>query len=367
MEEAHEYYCLGCGKKIPKERVKYLIESGRRVEYCASCQEEYDPTPLKIGIPQASGVPYGDIDITTAIETENSEVVDEFRARNTSSKKEYFSEKYNELDSLHSEYEELKYINLEQELQKLTIPETIEEGKVYLYTDESCYLSRKHPYMVIGGVFIPVSAYSQELSTVNKIIESLNKDIKIRKLPELKWTYVSKKKEGDLIHRLLYRLATETNIYNNFSCIVIPNKLDFKRYHNDDKELAFAKFYYLYVSRRCYFYVKDLKRPCKFIVVMDDRDSPYSQEDIKKLTNKYLLQKTDGKANIVSIKRASSQNEIFIQLVDLLIGAVSYRFNRESKVYQGQKQELRETRDRISKMVVGLLKDRKAIWRWKPS
>ncbi len=112
-----------------------------------------------------------------------------------------------------------------------------------------------------------------------------------------------------------------------FRCIAIDKtKINYERYHDKDKEIAFYKFYYQLLKRR-------IKEDVQQYLFLDFRPSK-NKNSVRRL-GEFLGILTKG---IKHIQAYPSDQNIFIQIADILTGAVAYSYN--SKLDSKVKKEL---------------------------
>lgn len=170
----------------------------------------------------------------------------------------------------------------------------------------------KDKYMVIGGIWIPASERNKVKNKINylKKIYGINN--------EVKWKNVSPSKE-DFYLDLIDYFFSNRNI--RFRCIVVDSsKVNMEIYHNSDSELGFYKFYYQVLNKWC-----------------EGNESYWIYLDYKsnKMGNRlHVLKDILNNATFSDIKEVqaiNSSESVFIQMADILIGAVGYIFNEYSE------------------------------------
>ena len=188
---------------------------------------------------------------------------------------------------------------------------------IELYCDESRQdlfynkdvISNTNRYIFIGGVMINREDRLEIKNKINELKKKYNLNIKT----ELKWNRVTKK------YLNLYKEMIDIYInYNiNFRTICIDsNKIDLK-YHNDNAELGFYKFYYQLLNNW-------ISSNSKYIVYTDIKT--YSDPNV--LNNlKRCLNNKNHPNNIEKIYAIESHESVFLQLEDILMGVTSYKMN----------------------------------------
>jgi len=187
------------------------------------------------------------------------------------------------------------------------------ENRYNIYCDESRMENPESRKMVIGA-----------LEVLRKDVPGIRKQLKeiFRKHDfkyELKWTKVHK---GFLI---FYKTLIDFFISNSamsFRCIVVDkDKVNLKRYHDSDEELAFFKFYYLLLKEK-------LLSNNEYYIFLDKKPTR-DKNRIRALhafLDSYILLNRHS-CNIKHIQALSSKENIFIQFADFFTGLVGFACN----------------------------------------
>lgn len=183
----------------------------------------------------------------------------------------------------------------------------------YIFIDESRYLEHDNfKYMVIGGIWVSINSVEE--------IKLNIKEIKNRFgiFSEMKWKKVS-------TYTLPFHNEILDYFFNhpdlNFRCVTVnKEKLVHKEYNSQYKD-----FYY----KVCYqLLIKKIKKPFSYRIFLDYKDK-YNREKILTLKRCLVVKLKDIEEEIIyDINTIRSENSIFIQLCDLLIGAVGYGRNK---------------------------------------
>lgn len=163
-------------------------------------------------------------------------------------------------------------------------------------------------YMIIGGIWVNRS----ERKKVKNKINYLKKKYEIH--GEVKWTKVSPMSLEFYKEVLNYFFENE-NL--RFRCIVVDShKLDLKKYHNSDGELGFYKFYYQLLN-------KWIEGNEVYRIYLDNKSNKDGNRlhELKSILNKVSF------SSIESVLSVNSNESIFVEIVDILIGAVGYKYN----------------------------------------
>jgi hypothetical protein len=164
-------------------------------------------------------------------------------------------------------------------------------------------------YMVIGSIWIPGTI---RVDLKNKIKELQNKH---QVYGEIKWNNVSPSKIE--FYQELIRLFFDTEQLR-FRCIVVDSHaVDLKRYHDSDSELGFYKFYYQMLTH----WINEHKY---FWIYVDYKKNKVPDR-IKTLQN--VLWNSSRKGTVEIVQAINSKQSLMIQLADVLIGIVGYKYN----------------------------------------
>ncbi|MDP2749834.1 MAG: DUF3800 domain-containing protein [Nanoarchaeota archaeon] len=177
-----------------------------------------------------------------------------------------------------------------------------------IYCDESSIDNPQSNMMVIGALFI-------ERGFVPEIKEAIKK---IRSKHgvngELKWVKTSSLIIPFYKDLFEYLFSIDGSKFT-FRCIVVDkSQVDYKKYHREDKELAFYKFYYQLLKRRIV--------EGSYYIFLDFRPSK-NRNSVRRLGDFLSMFSRD----IKHIQAYSSHENIFIQIADILTGAVSFSHN----------------------------------------
>jgi len=201
-----------------------------------------------------------------------------------------------------------------------------------IYCDESrqdLFSSKKESeskYTLIGGVWIEASK-RQEYKDQIKVIRS-----KYKALGEIRWNTVSPSKLDFYLDIINFFFDTDIR----FRCIVIEKEnLNLVRFHKSDHELGFYKFYYQLIHH----WISDFNKYRIFVDFKTNR----AKNRLHVL--KAILSNANPSSEIIQVQALHSRDSVFIQLADLLIGAVGYALHSfttsSSKLTINQKIEKR--------------------------
>ncbi|MDE4542249.1 DUF3800 domain-containing protein [Thermoanaerobacterium sp. R66] len=192
-------------------------------------------------------------------------------------------------------------------------------GQVYnIYCDESCHLEHDDSkVMVIGGIWCS----KNKIKYISDKIKDLKIKHGIKPNFEVKWVKVSPNKiefYSDMIKLFL----KETDLH--FRCLIVSDKTKLRHFDfNQDHNTFYDKMYYLMLCN-----IIDTSNSYNiYIDIKDTHTNEKSKILAKYLRNKYY----DYNCNIIQKIQPVNSSEIqLMQLVDILIGAVSY-INRDLK------------------------------------
>ncbi|WP_169864810.1 DUF3800 domain-containing protein [Sutcliffiella halmapala] len=163
-------------------------------------------------------------------------------------------------------------------------------------------------YMLIGGVWLP----DEDRERFKKLIKKLKKKHDVN--GEIKWKNVSPSK-------LEFYLELIDLFFDNYSirfrCIVVDSrKVNFEKYHNNDNELGFYKFYYQLLLHW-------LEPGSNYKIFLDYKRN----KDMDRLPALKRSLIRNSSAYIENVQAIDSNNSLLIQVADVLIGAVGYQFH----------------------------------------
>ncbi len=238
----------------------------------------------------------------------------------------------------------------------LNLPDKIHaDKKIIAFCDESSQSG--HRYFVLGAVyFIPTKPDESDL-----IIQKIEKKLadiktKYRLMHELKWEKIpteGRYREG---YKEFLRLFLENIGRIRFRCLVVDTvkyPLNHKVYMGGDALTGYVKFYCTFL---CDGLMKN-KGDHFFEIIIDRYSSDFNRgvEILEQTTNWRFMRKTNGVESYLehcSISEGKAKDHNLLQLVDLLVGAISFVWNKKgtSKSKRGEsKSEMIEFIQRLSK------------------
>lgn len=133
---------------------------------------------------------------------------------------------------------------------------------------------------------------------------------------EFKWQKISPSREEFYIALVEWFFAQQDNL--RFRCIIVNSKqIDLARYHQNDQELGFYKFYYQLLRH----WVLEFNEYSIFLDYKSNRRRERLPDLQKCLSNSCMISSIDV------VQSIRSTESVFIQLADVLTGAVSEVFN----------------------------------------
>lgn len=199
-----------------------------------------------------------------------------------------------------------------------------------LYSDESCPLEFDgNDLMAIGFIYCPHSSKTEIFNELRKLKINHGIDSRI----EVKWTKVSLK-------RLDYYKAVIDYFYNRNDIgirILLANnksKLNHHKYNKGSYREWYYKMYYFLLDRV-------IDENYKYFMMFDqkEKETLYRLKEVKRRLknhkNNYSIQKKFD----FEIKQINSKESELIQILDLFLGAVTYR-NRKlyNKIFDTKKE-----------------------------
>lgn len=188
--------------------------------------------------------------------------------------------------------------------------------KYNLFVDESCHLEHDRiSVMCIGYVKVPQMAYKE----LYNIFESLKE--KHKTLGEIKWNKFSKSRLP--LYKDMVDFFFETPI--EFRCVLVKHK---DRLNNKDyNQGSHDNFYY----KMTYLLLKPNPQGIEYRVFMDIKDTR-GKEKLMKI-EEIFHNKNHGQSPFVHFQHLHSHDNVFFQMTDLFIGAITYKTRIENKEF----------------------------------
>lgn len=190
---------------------------------------------------------------------------------------------------------------------------------IEIYCDESNQqsLSSKKPsqnrYFLIGGLWLPSEKRGLFKETIRSIAQTENT------FGEAKWRAVCPSKLSFYLKLVDFFFEQEYDL--QFRCIVIDtHKIDLEKYHDADQELGYYKFCYQLIKN----WIQDFNSYSIFVDYKTIRDPS------RLIVLKDYLRKANLLAQIKNLQALPSNEVVLMQLTDVLLGAVSAKFNQST-------------------------------------
>ncbi len=190
--------------------------------------------------------------------------------------------------------------------------------KFDVYCDESRpdLFSSESPsatYLVIGSLWVP----REDRAPLKASIHALRDRHKIG--PEFKWQKTSPARLS--FYQALIDLFFSQGDRLRFRCIAVDRReVDLERYHNDDQELGFYKFYYHLLLH----WIDDFN---EYTIFCDHKRN-------RNMRRLHVLQRCLANANrsatIAAVQGIPSHESVLIQIADVLTGAAAARLNKST-------------------------------------
>lgn len=180
----------------------------------------------------------------------------------------------------------------------------------YIYCDESRVENEDSNKMVIGSLLIPSEGKEKIVKNIKGIYKKYNFNY------ELKWAKTSNR-YFEFYNEIIDYFQKEDLL--NFRVIIVDkSQIDYGVYHDNDKELAFFKFYYLLLRQQLNsfnnYYIFLDKKPTR------DKNRARALESF--LDSYVLIHK--NQCSIKHLQAYSSKENILLQLTDFITGLVGY-------------------------------------------
>jgi hypothetical protein len=191
--------------------------------------------------------------------------------------------------------------------------------KFEVYCDESHpdLLCSQHPaaqFMVIGGLWLP----SERRDRMKADIHALRNKHRIG--GEFKWQKVSPSRIDYYRELIDWFVAMGDDL--RFRCIAVDHQqVDLLRFHNNDQELGFYKFYY----QMLHHWILDFNQYAVFCDFKSNRVGTRLSELQRCLDNANLS------SEVVNVQAIRSKESVLIQTADVLTGIAAARLNNKLK------------------------------------
>jgi hypothetical protein len=173
--------------------------------------------------------------------------------------------------------------------------------------------------MVIGGILVQ-REHEHRLRTA---LQQFRNEQQMR--AELKWTKVSNQKLAQ--YQALVELYFRFSSTARFKAIVVDtSEIDHQRYNKGDAELGFYKLMYQFLLHS---FGRELRQDDRCIIYVDERTtSRYKLSTLASVLNNGMRKKYGFTHQPVrNIQPLNSKREGFVQVADVLMGAIGYQMN----------------------------------------
>ena len=188
--------------------------------------------------------------------------------------------------------------------------------KFDIYCDEShpdvfwSKAATRARFLVIGGLWLP----TEERSAIKRAIGQLKDQYTFHH--EIKWHKVHGSKLE--FYKALIDLFVDCGLSLRFRCIAVEgDKVDMVRFHQDDEELGFYKFYYQMVKH----WLDDFN---EYRIFCDEKTNRAGD---RLETLRRTLDCANLTSSVLSVQALPSHEVALIQLADFLLGMASARLN----------------------------------------
>jgi hypothetical protein len=195
--------------------------------------------------------------------------------------------------------------------------------KYNLFVDESCHLEHDRiPVMCIGYVKVPQMAYED----LYRIFESIKE--KHKTLGEIKWNKFSKSRLP--LYKELVDFFIDTPI--EFRGVLVKYK---DRLNNEDyNQGSHDNFYY----KMTYYLLRPNPPGVEYRVFIDIKDTR-GKEKLRKIAEVFQNHHR-GDSPFVHFQHLRSHENVFFQLTDLFIGAITYKTRVENNELEPNKSKM---------------------------
>lgn len=192
----------------------------------------------------------------------------------------------------------------------------------YIFADES-RITKQDRYQLYGSFWLPRENHEQFRLKYWQLWDN-----EFPSRSELHWVKVSKGKL-ETYKKFIDFFATYPGA--DFRCVVLDSRaIDYKKYHDGDKELGFYKFLYFFISRNIEKDYKYRNITDVYQIFLDRRRRENDIEvgklqDLKLFLNRRLKNRCSNNKDIVrNVEATDSKISPEIQIADILMGAVGY-------------------------------------------
>lgn len=195
-------------------------------------------------------------------------------------------------------------------------------GRLYnIYCDESRQCADR--FMILGGIIIPAAA----INTFNQTMAAYRQMTGMH--AELKWSKVTNQKYKEYQTFVDHFFAlVNTNTIHFKAMMLDTHHLDHRRFSRGDYEVGFYKFYYQLLLHKFGKVYCTHKKPCRFIVHLDERKSSYQLSELKTILNNGMARNFKiADRPFHSIEPIDSKQSEVLQICDIILGAIGFQKN----------------------------------------
>lgn len=188
-----------------------------------------------------------------------------------------------------------------------------EKNKYNLYFDESCHLQYDNSdVMCIGGIVVP----AEKIQEYKDAIKAIKRKYAI--LHEIKWNTISTTRINMYKELLEFFFSSQMS----FRCILIKNKSNISAHTLN--RIEYNEFYFSIVEKLIRFSVRhNGGNNNDFRVYLDLKDS-HGAKKLRAIEN-VLHGGLENNNEVSHLQNIRSHESVFIQLADILIGAIAYK------------------------------------------
>lgn len=185
-----------------------------------------------------------------------------------------------------------------------------------IYCDESSVDNPDRDYMVIGGFFVSRNLIPE----IRLKIKELRKKYYLN--GELKWIKTSTKTLDFYKELFEFLFSYDSSDVSYRAIVVDKTEVDYKKYHQADKDLAFYKFYYQLLKNR-------LEKQHEYYIFLDFKPTK-NKHSVKRLGEFIRIFNSnhgDDEPILKHIQAYPSDENVFIQIADIVTGAIAFSRN----------------------------------------
>ena len=172
-------------------------------------------------------------------------------------------------------------------------------------------ISSNNRYICIGGIWVEDIA-REKIKNEIKLLQE-----KYKLYSEFKWKTVSPSKYGfyDELIELFFKYSAQEL---RFRCVIIDSlEIDMETYNQNDSELGFYKFYYQLLN---------------YWIVGNNTYRIYTDYKVNKKNDRLIelrqvLNNSSFYSNVKLIQAINSKESLMLQLEDVIMGVVAYKYN----------------------------------------